>query len=755
MEENTVFISYSHDSIDHMRDVMSLCSRLRHQGVDCMIDQFVTSPDEGWPLWMERQIQRSEFILVVCTDTYHQRFMGKQPQGSGLGARWEGHLTLQHLYNNGALNTKFIPILMGEENISSIPLILQSATYYRPQTEEGYEKLYRHLTHQPLYKKPTLGEKKELSSLQIKGDFLEGNQSFQGFNNIEPEEFKGVYQSKSSIEYRHLTGLNSYPVLALSEKYIPKELTDILGIEGQPIINTDSIVFKNLENFIIESGNSNLVKKEYHPLTGVQFSYGVHNSGNTKAGRSDWHRNLRRQEEFEQSYHDFLEDTVQYSSECQRFEFSPILVPFQSSQEDLEWTSLTVDQYNPDSGEIFQYPRFLEIDTKGLEDVFSYPHTNAKWILKILKNNPNVRGFFLFKHQYTKIPQITPRGCGGILRQVVSRISPAPYVRFVEIKNTSKKSIRIKNINYNIFDCESYQLNVVDSRTNLFDTSRKITQNIDLDLKPGQHLFLLTEFGFDTKIHAQSSIGCVRKSDDKLNEIENQKIFIHRQHEKSVWSQESENNLLSRYTNYSEEEDLKNEKPLYDVVLLNNDFLGRTKTLEDLMSKKPRRFAVGSILDIGSIECDGETVLIDSPKDLDAFYISQYFACGSCPYLLAYDKDKKYWIEIGTVLYGRDNKTLNDFEVYSISSSISKIRIEERDPETTYIYHLSILMYSKHCDSPEREIFPNLSGDFNQHSNYFSLGQGGYIEFDIPLDNEFNFKLKIKGYYDILSLLKA
>jgi SEFIR domain len=753
MEENTVFISYSHDSIDHMRNVMSLCSRLRHQGVDCMIDQFVTSPDEGWPLWMERQIQKSEFILVVCTHTYYQRFMGQQPQGSGLGARWEGHLTLQQLYNNGAVNTKFIPILMGEENISSIPLILQSATYYRPQTEEGYEKLYRHLTHQPLYKKPTLGEKKELPSLQIKGDFLEGNQSFQGFKNIEPEEFKGVYQSKSSIEYRHLTGLNSYPVLALSEKYIPKELTDILGIEGQPIINTDSVVFENLEKFIIESGNSNLIKKKYHPLTGVQFSYAVHNSGNTKSGRSDWNRNLRRQDEFEQSYHDFLEDTVQYTSECQEFEFSTMLVPFQDSQEDLDWTSITIDQYDSTNGDIFQYPRFSEILNKGLEDFCQLPHTSKTWITKILIKNPNLRGFFLYKYQYTKAPRNAPRGCG--LLGLVTRISPAPYVRFVEIKNISDKTIRINKINYKIFECDHYQITDVDDRSNFFDSSEAKIQDINLDINPNQHLFILTEFGFDTKNHDRSlSYYKSKNICEEFDENKPKKIFIHRPQTESVSSQESFSDLLNRYNNYSEAEDSK-ENPLYDIKIINKEFLDRTKNLDDLISQKSRRFAVGSIVDILSIDCSNETILVDRPKDLDAFYISQYFAYGSCPYLLVYDECKKYWIELGTILYGRDTKKLNDFEVYSLPLNTSKIRIEERDPENTYIHHLSILIYPKNCDSPEKEMFPNLSGDFNQYDNHFSLDQGGYVEFDIPSGNEFDFKLKIKGYYEILSLIEA
>ena len=34
-----VFISYSHDSAEHKDRVWDLCERLRHDGIDCRIDQ--------------------------------------------------------------------------------------------------------------------------------------------------------------------------------------------------------------------------------------------------------------------------------------------------------------------------------------------------------------------------------------------------------------------------------------------------------------------------------------------------------------------------------------------------------------------------------------------------------------------------------------------------------------------------------------------------------------------------------------------
>jgi hypothetical protein len=45
---NRVFISYSHDSIEHARLVLELAERLRADGVDAQLDQYVAgTPAKG------------------------------------------------------------------------------------------------------------------------------------------------------------------------------------------------------------------------------------------------------------------------------------------------------------------------------------------------------------------------------------------------------------------------------------------------------------------------------------------------------------------------------------------------------------------------------------------------------------------------------------------------------------------------------------------------------------------------------------
>ncbi|HLO14668.1 MAG TPA: AAA-like domain-containing protein [Anaerolineales bacterium] len=157
-----VFISYSHDSPQHEELVLSFSNRLRADGVDAFLDQYVESPPEGWPLWMEKQIRDADFVLMICTKTYLKRVMNEEQPGRGLGVRWEATISYQHLYNAGSINTKFIPIVFEEACLSYIPKPLQATTYYLLTSEDAYKALYRHITGQ-FPSMPELGEVKKLT----------------------------------------------------------------------------------------------------------------------------------------------------------------------------------------------------------------------------------------------------------------------------------------------------------------------------------------------------------------------------------------------------------------------------------------------------------------------------------------------------------------------------------------------------------------------------------------------------------------
>ena len=166
-----VFISYSHDSPEHADRVLELSDHLRADGIDCVLDQYEDSPPEGFPRWMDRQIQEADFVLMICTPTYYRRVMGEEEPGTGYGVAWESTLIYQYIYKAGTSNKRFIPVLLERANEADIPVPWQGVKYYRPTTTEGYEELYRRLTEQPLTPKPALGALRKMPPRERTQDF--------------------------------------------------------------------------------------------------------------------------------------------------------------------------------------------------------------------------------------------------------------------------------------------------------------------------------------------------------------------------------------------------------------------------------------------------------------------------------------------------------------------------------------------------------------------------------------------------------
>ena len=79
-----VFISYTHDNIDHADKVLLFSNKLRSEGIDTILDQYEDSPPEGWPKWMDRQIKNVDYVLMICTSTYYKRVMGEEKTGNEL-----------------------------------------------------------------------------------------------------------------------------------------------------------------------------------------------------------------------------------------------------------------------------------------------------------------------------------------------------------------------------------------------------------------------------------------------------------------------------------------------------------------------------------------------------------------------------------------------------------------------------------------------------------------------------------------------
>jgi len=156
-----------------MNKVLAFANRLRAEGIDAVLDQYEVSPAEGWPKWMDRQIENSDFVLVICTATYYRRVMATEKKGKGLGVRWESTIMYQHLYDAGGEMGRFIPVLFEDGKPEYIPTPLRGTMYYAVEHED-YEELYRRLTGQPKTKRPVLGKLRSLGVREPRSDFLKG-----------------------------------------------------------------------------------------------------------------------------------------------------------------------------------------------------------------------------------------------------------------------------------------------------------------------------------------------------------------------------------------------------------------------------------------------------------------------------------------------------------------------------------------------------------------------------------------------------
>lgn len=173
-----VFISYSQDSEEHQKKVIGLAHVLQDDGIDCMIDRFVLSPD-NWDRWMLDRIDESDFVLIVCSERYYQRYRGKEEVNKGLGVTWESTLIMGKIYDAQGKNGKFYPVFFTPPNRAIIPDGIRTSFYDlskydlpnlekdpdRLKDDGGYKELYRLLTNQPSVVPKKLGSLKKLEPI--------------------------------------------------------------------------------------------------------------------------------------------------------------------------------------------------------------------------------------------------------------------------------------------------------------------------------------------------------------------------------------------------------------------------------------------------------------------------------------------------------------------------------------------------------------------------------------------------------------
>jgi branched-chain amino acid transport system substrate-binding protein len=146
-----VFISYSHDSDEHRKFIRELADKLKPDGIDCLIDQDIKSPQgppQGWRKWMMEKIEWADFVLVMFTPMYAKSWRGDSDRR---GSTYEGAIITQQIYDNFGRNEKFIPVIREKGDPNDVQFPLNNFSIYTLM--KGYDSLHSSLTGQPSLEK--------------------------------------------------------------------------------------------------------------------------------------------------------------------------------------------------------------------------------------------------------------------------------------------------------------------------------------------------------------------------------------------------------------------------------------------------------------------------------------------------------------------------------------------------------------------------------------------------------------------------
>lgn len=255
-EISELFISYSWDTENHKKEILEFADKLRSDdGIDCILDAYIEgTPEEGWPRWMERQIEHAKYIIIICTEQYLLRWKGEVAKGIGKGVKFESLLTSNMLANDDSLNTKIIPVIVKNEDDKFIPLPLKGASFYSIENKDDYDSLVRYITGQPLVKKPNLGDRRNLPPVNI----LEKNISAQKYKEIE-KKLKIIFD-KSLQSFSGLPALWIEPIVHTRDENSHLKTDEDTKVSIQDILNkNDSLIINSRQQYGLTSLAHHLV----------------------------------------------------------------------------------------------------------------------------------------------------------------------------------------------------------------------------------------------------------------------------------------------------------------------------------------------------------------------------------------------------------------------------------------------------------------------------------------------------------------
>lgn len=152
-----VHLSYSAQTLRHVKQVAELSKRLRRDRIDVSLDLHVNFPNEGFAAWCDERLDHAAWILVVGSALMQQRLAGKAAPGVGRGATWEASRIAHELEAvPPGPDRRILPVLLGPEGHQAITPSFEDEAPPRVDTVGGYQMLLERLRGQPSQRSTTI-----------------------------------------------------------------------------------------------------------------------------------------------------------------------------------------------------------------------------------------------------------------------------------------------------------------------------------------------------------------------------------------------------------------------------------------------------------------------------------------------------------------------------------------------------------------------------------------------------------------------
>lgn len=143
-----ISVSYAWEDEAHMGWVGEFATRLRGDGIDVSLDQWLVGLGKALPEFMEKLVRDNERVLVICTPTYKEKSDGRV---GGVG--YEGDLMTGELLTQSK-REKFIPVLRAGNWTESTPSWLSGRVGVDLRGSDYSESEYRKLVDELHSRRP-------------------------------------------------------------------------------------------------------------------------------------------------------------------------------------------------------------------------------------------------------------------------------------------------------------------------------------------------------------------------------------------------------------------------------------------------------------------------------------------------------------------------------------------------------------------------------------------------------------------------